>query len=112
MVEETMKMWEEMTRATISSEAFSAASNATLDWTLFWQKQWRNQSAQMMDAMEFPKRSDLARLSKQVLAAESRVAACEEQLEEVNEKLDRVLAALKTLGRGSNSGGSGKKNAS
>ena len=82
--------WSKMTKQAVASDAFSAASSAYLDWTLNCQKQIRSNSAQFMDSLEFPKRSDIARISKQVSNAETRVADCEE-------RLDQILSVLKRL---------------
>ena len=87
-----MDSWGKMARQTVQSDEFAAASNACLDWTLSWQKEMRNQSGQFMDLLELPKRSDVARLSKQVLAAEERVAECEEKLDEMVSLLKKIQA--------------------
>jgi hypothetical protein len=79
-----------MTKEVVASDAFGAASSAALDYSLALQKQVRGQSAQFMESLEFPKRSDLARLSKQVASVEKRVLEVEEKLDEVLELLKKV----------------------
>ena len=82
--------WSGMTRQYVGSDGFAAASSAYLDWALAAQKQIRNNTAQFMDSLEFPKRSDLARLSKQIAHAEQRIADCEDTL-------DKILKTLQSL---------------
>ena len=82
--------WSSMTKQFVASDAFASASSAYMDWALAAQKQIRNNSSQFMEALDFPKRSDLARLSKQVASLEGRLADSEETQ-------DAILAALKRL---------------
>lgn len=82
--------WSSMTKQFVASDAFASASSAYMDWALAAQKQIRNNSSQFMEALDFPKRSDLARLSKQVASLEGRLADSEETQ-------DAILAVLKRL---------------
>lgn len=82
--------WSSMTKQFVASDAFASASSAYMDWALAAQKQIRNNSSQFMEALDFPKRSDLARLSKQVASLEGRLADSEETQ-------DAILGALKRL---------------
>lgn len=85
-----MDGWSQVTKQMVHSDSFAAASNAYLDWALSWQKQMRNNTGQFMDAMEFPKRSDIARLSKQLMAVEMRMADMDERLD----KMTRLMGAM------------------
>ena len=85
-----MDGWSQVTKQMVHSDTFAAASSAYLDWALSWQKQMRNNTGQFMDAMEFPKRSDIARLSKQLMAVEMRMVDMDERLD----KMTRLMGAM------------------
>jgi hypothetical protein len=89
--------WGKMAKQTVASDAFGAASSAYLDWTLNCQKQIRGNSAQFLDALEFPKRSDLARISKQISSAESRIGDCEDTLDSILSTLRRLEKKIEQL---------------
>lgn len=89
--------WSQWTRNTIASDSFAAASSACMDWSLSTQKMLSDMSGQMMESLDIPKRSDLARLSSQIQAVESRLLDQEDANEElrsllhaINGKLDRL----------------------
>ena len=82
--------WGKMAKQTIGSDGFTAVSSAYMDWALACQKQMRNNSAQFMDSLEFPKRSDIARISKQLSAVETRIGDFEGTL-------DQILSSLRQL---------------
>ena len=90
--------WSSMTKEFVASDAFASASSAYLDWALAAQKQIRNNSAQFLDALEFPKRSDLARLSKQVASLEGRLADSEDTQDAILATLKRLEAKIDALG--------------
>lgn len=75
-----MDNWATVTRSTVDSETFKNASSATFNWTLAGQKMMRESLGQTMEAMDLPRRSDLARLSRQIAALESRVLDLQEEL--------------------------------
>jgi hypothetical protein len=85
--------WSQMTKEVVSSDAFATASSATLDASLAWQKQIRQQSGQYMETLDIPKRSDLARLSKQVSGLQGRLLEVEDKLDATLEILRQVAAA-------------------
>lgn len=85
-----MDSWGAATKQVVGSDSFAAASSAYMDWALHWQKQMRNNTGQFLDSLEFPKRSDIARLSKQIIAVETRVAEMEDRLD----KMVNLLGAL------------------
>jgi hypothetical protein len=85
-----MDSWGAATKQVVGSDSFAAASSAYMDWALHWQKQMRNNTGQFLDSLEFPKRSDIARLSKQLIAVETRVAEMEDRLD----KMVNLLGAL------------------
>lgn len=94
MQDAVIETWSGATKQAVGSDGFSAASSAYLDWTLASQKQVRSSSAQFMDALEFPKRSDVARISKQISNAETRIADCEDALDKVLSVLQRLEAKV------------------
>jgi hypothetical protein len=89
-----------MTKNTVSSESFAAASGAYMDWTLSTQKMMTEMSGQVMETLDLPRRSDLARLAAQVQSVETRLLDQEEANEDIrdllvalNAKLDRLATA-------------------
>ncbi|MCE7872443.1 hypothetical protein DYH09_18975 [bacterium CPR1] len=66
--------WASVTRATVDSDA------AAFNWTLAGQKMWRDAMGQALESMDLPRRSDLARLSRQIAALEARVLDMQEEL--------------------------------
>lgn len=92
--------WGQMVKSTVSSESFAAASGAYMDWTLSTQKMVAEMSGQVMETLDMPRRSDLARLAAQVQSVETRLLDQEEANEDIrsllvalNNKLDRLAAA-------------------
>ena len=92
-----MDGWSKMTKQTVSSDSFAAASSAYMDWALSWQKQMRNNTGQFLDSLEFPKRSDVARISKQVMAVEMRIADMEDRLDKVTGLLGAMSEAMQKM---------------
>ncbi len=92
-----MDGWSQVTKQMVHSDAFAAASNAYLDWALAWQKQMRNNTGQFMDAMEFPKRSDIARLSKQLMAVEMRMAEMDDRLDQMTRLMGAMSEGLQRV---------------
>ena len=95
-----MDSWGQMAKSTISSESFAAASGAYMDWTLSTQKVVAEMSGQIMETLDMPRRSDLARLAAQVQSVESRLLDQEEANEDIrdllvalNAKLDKLAAS-------------------
>lgn len=88
-----MDSWGKMTKQVVGSDTFAAASSAYMDWALNWQKQMRNNTGQFLESLEIPKRSDLARLSKQVMAVELRIA-------EMEDRLDKMTGLMGALSQG------------
>lgn len=95
-----MDSWGQMTKNTVSSESFAAASGAYMDWTLSTQKMVAEMSGQIMETLDMPRRSDLARLAAQVQSVETRLLDQEESNEEIrdllmalNAKLDKMATA-------------------
>ncbi|MCA9797477.1 MAG: hypothetical protein KC910_36950 [Candidatus Eremiobacteraeota bacterium] len=89
--------WQVWTKAMVESEAFSTTSAAMLDWNLAAQKQMRELSGQYMEALEIPRRSDLARVSAQIMAVEQRLADNEDERDEMKDTLDDIKSLLKGL---------------
>lgn len=92
--------WSQMTKSNVSSEGFAAASGAYMDWMLSTQKMVAETSGQVMETLDMPRRSDLARLAAQVQSVESRLLDQEEtnaeilkQLVSLNAKLEKLAAA-------------------
>lgn len=89
--------WGKMTKQMVGSDTFAAASSAYLDWALAFQKQMRNNTGQLMDSLEIPKRSDIARISKQVMAVELRIADMEDRLDKVTGLLAAMSDAMQKM---------------
>lgn len=89
--------WGNMTKQFVHSDHFAAASSAYMDWALNWQKQMRNNTGQFLDSLEFPKRSDIARLSKQLMAVETRVADMEDRLDKMVNLLGAMSEAMQRM---------------
>lgn len=86
-----------LTGQAASGEAFIQYSKAMNDAFLATFQRLRELSGEMMDSMELPKRSDLARLSAQVLSVENRVGNIEDRLDGVQEELGRLARLLEDL---------------
>ncbi len=72
--------WANVTRTTVDSDSFKNANAAAFNWTLAGQKMWRDAMGQALETMDLPRRSDLARLSRQIAALEARVLDVQEEL--------------------------------
>lgn len=92
-----MDSWGQMTKSTVSSESFAAASGAYMDWTLSTQKMVAEMSGQVMETLDMPRRSDLARLAAQVQSVETRLLDQEEANEDIRELLISLNAKLDKL---------------
>ena len=95
-----MDTWSSWTKQTIQSESFSSASGAFMDWSLATHKMMTELSGQVMESLDIPKRSDLARLSAQIQSVETRILEQEDNqddikdlLVELTKKLDNLKAA-------------------
>lgn len=89
--------WSQWTAKTVSSESFAAASGAYMDWTLSTQKMLTEMSGQMMETMDVPRRSDLARLASQIQSVETRLLDQEDSQEEIRDLLLSLHAKLDRL---------------
>lgn len=83
--------WSAMTKSTIQSDAFAATAGAYMDWSLASHKMMTDLSGQVMESMDIPKRSDLARISAQVRAVEARLLEHEDQQDDIKELLLTLL---------------------
>lgn len=92
-----MDSWSSWTKQTIQSDTFASASGAMMDWSLATHKMMTELSGQMMESMDIPKRSDLARLSAQVQAVESRLLEREESQEEIRELLVTLIQKIDNM---------------
>ncbi len=92
-----MDGWSKMTKQMVGSDSFAAASSSYMDWALSWQRQMRNNTGQFLDSLEFPKRSDIARLSKQISAVELRIADMEDRLDKVTGLMGAMSEALQKM---------------
>lgn len=86
-----------MTGQAASGEAFTKSSKAMMDLYLSQAAKARELMGQSLDAMEIPRRSDLARLSTQVLGVEKRVLDVEEHLDRLESRLAKMNALLEGL---------------
>lgn len=92
-----MDGWSKMTKQMVGSDSFAAASNSYMDWALSWQRQMRNNTGQFLESLEFPKRSDIARLSKQLSAVELRIADMEDRLDKVAGLMGAMSEAMQKM---------------
>ena len=92
-----MDSWSKATKQVVGSDSFAAASSSYMDWALSWQKQMRNNTGQFLDSLEFPKRSDVARISKQVTAVEMRIADLEDRLDKMTGLLSAMSTAMQKM---------------
>ncbi len=92
-----MEGWGKVTKQVVGSDNFAAASSAYMDWALSWQKQMRNNTGQFLDSLEFPKRSDIARISKQLMAVEMRIADQEDRLDKMTSLLGAMSEAMQKM---------------
>ncbi len=92
-----MDGWSKATKQVVGSESFAAASSSYMDWALSWQKQMRSNTGQFLDSLEFPKRSDIARISKQVTAVEMRIADLEDRLDKMTGLLGAISTAMQKM---------------
>ena len=92
-----MDGWSKATKQVVGSDSFAAASSSYMDWALSWQKQMRSNTGQFLDSLEFPKRSDIARISKQVSAVEMRIADLEDRLDKMTGLLGAMSTAMQKM---------------
>lgn len=92
-----MDSWSQWTQSSVASESFAAASSATMDWALSTQKLMTEVSGQILETMDVPRRQDLARLSAQVQAVESRQLDQQESAAEIRDLLVALHSKLDKL---------------
>lgn len=89
--------WSQWTKTTVASESFASASGAYMDWALSTQKVMTEVSGQVLETLDVPRRSDLARLSAQVQAVETRLLDQEDNSSEIRDLLLALNAKLDRL---------------
>ena len=92
-----MDSWGQWTKSTVSSDSFATASGAYMDWALSTQKVVTEVSGQILETMDMPRRSDMARLSAQVQAVETRLLDQEDNASEIRDLLVALNAKLDKL---------------
>lgn len=99
-----MDNWSTWTKATVGSDAFAQTSASMMDWNLATQQKMQELTGQYLEALDLPRRGDLARLSEQVLCLEQRLADAEDERDELQEKftdvsgkLDQIVTMLANL---------------
>ncbi|MFA5505345.1 MAG: hypothetical protein WC314_12365 [Vulcanimicrobiota bacterium] len=92
-----MDGWSSWTKQTIQSDAFTSASGAFMDWSLATHKMMSELSGQVMESLDVPKRSDLARVSAQVQSVESRLLDQQDSQEELRELLMTIIQKIDNL---------------
>ena len=92
-----MEGWSSMTKQTIQSDAFASASGAFMDWSLATHKMMTEVSGQVMESLDIPKRSDLARISAQVQAVESRLLDQEDSQDEIRDLLVTLINKIEKM---------------
>ncbi|MEW6277039.1 MAG: hypothetical protein AB1758_00350 [Candidatus Eremiobacterota bacterium] len=90
--------WATVTRSTVDSETFKNFNGAFFNWNLTTQKMFRDGVAQSLEAVDVPRRSDLARLSKQIASLESRLLEVQEEIERLatRDDIKRLEQLLKS----------------
>ena len=81
-----MEGWSSMTKQTIQS-----------DWSLATHKMMTEVSGQVMESLDIPKRSDLARISAQVQAVESRLLDQEDSQDEIRDLLMTLINRIEKM---------------
>lgn len=89
--------WSQWTAKTVSSESFAAASGAYMDWALSSQKMMTEMSGQLMETLDVPRRSDLARIAAQVQSVETRLLDHEDSQAELRDLLLAINSKLDAL---------------
>lgn len=89
--------WSQWAKTTVASESFATASGAYMDWALSTQKVMTEVSGQVLETLDVPRRSDLARLSAQVQAVETRLLDQEDNSSEIRDLLIALNAKLDKL---------------
>lgn len=92
-----MDSWSQWTKSTVSSDSFATASGAYMDWALSTQKVVTEVSGQILETMDMPRRSDMARLSAQVQAVETRLLDQQDNASEIRDLLAALNAKLDRL---------------
>ena len=92
-----MEGWSSMTKQTIQSDAFASASGAFMDWSLATHKMMTEVSGQVMESLDIPKRPDLARISAQVQAVESRLLDQEDSQDEIRDLLMTLINKIEKM---------------
>lgn len=92
-----MDSWSNWTKQTIQSESFTTASGAFMDWSLTTHKMMTDLSGQVMESLDIPRRSDLARISAQVQSVETRILEQEDAQEDIRELLVQLSQKLDGL---------------
>jgi hypothetical protein len=86
--------WSAWTKQTIQSESFTATTSAVMDWSLASHKMMTDLSGQVMETLDIPRRSDLARISSQVQSVETRLLEQEDHQEDIRELLSTLIAKI------------------
>jgi hypothetical protein len=92
-----MDSWSSWTKQTVQSDSFTAASGAFMDWSLATHKMMNDLSGQVMESLDIPKRSDLARISAQVQSVETRLLEQEDTADEIKDLLTTLVQKIETL---------------
>ena len=92
-----MDTWSSWTKQTIQSESFSSGAGAFMDWSLATHKMMTELSGQVMESLDIPKRSDLARLSAQIQSVETRILEQEDNQDDIKDLLVELTKKLDNL---------------
>lgn len=84
----TLNQWAAVSQQMVEAEPVTQMMKASFDTVLAGQKQMRQGVNTWLESLDLPNREDLARLSKQTLAAETRVAECEDQIDALRAEVD------------------------
>jgi len=88
----TVSSWSAMSQQMIESDSVSKAMAASYDWSLEMQRKTRENVQSFLQGIDVPTGADLARLSRQVVAAEGRVLDAEEQIETLRARAESAEA--------------------
>jgi len=84
----TVNTWSAVGQQLVETDSVVQAMGASFDWYLEMQRRMRESTQSCLQSLDVPSGEDLARLSRQVVAAEGRMLDCEDRQERVEERVD------------------------
>jgi uncharacterized coiled-coil protein SlyX len=90
----SLNQWAAVSQQLIETEPVTQMMKASFDTMLASQKQMRQGVNTWLESLDLPNRGDLARLSQQVLSAETRVAECEDAIDTLRGQVGQLASTL------------------